>query len=242
MPLHTDLSFEAELARLRERILYMGAKVEAMVAAGVRAFDTRDGALASRTVAQDHEVNRLEVEIDGLCLSILARRQPVASDLRFLATALKLVTDLERIGDLAVNICERVIGLEAGPADRPGAPAYPEVLELAQTVQGMVRDALDAFVAGDAAGALRVIEGDRGVDASYVQLFHRILLDMMEGRTSVQRGTGVQGLAKHLERIGDHVTNLAELVVFMTQGTDIRHPYSQPPGPETPGTGASGGN
>lgn len=231
MTLHTDLSFEAELTRLRERILYMGAKVEAMVAASVQAFDERDSALAGRTVAMDHEINRLEVEIDGLCLSILARRQPVASDLRFLATALKLVTDLERIGDLAVNISERVIGLEADPAGNP----YPEVLDLAETVQSMVRDALDAFVAGDVAKARWVIERDRSVDATYAQLFHRILLDMMEGRTAVHRGMGVQGIAKHLERIGDHVTNLAELVVFMAQGTDIRHPCSLPGTTESTG-------
>jgi phosphate transport system protein len=224
MPLHTDLSFETELTQLRERILFMGAKVEAAVAASVRAFHEQDSALAHATIGFDHDINRLELEIDSLCLSILARRQPVASDLRFLATALKLVTDLERIGDLAVNICERVINLETDPPRL----SHPDLLDMARTVQSMVRDALDAFVAGDAAKAHYVIERDRSVDATYAQLFHRILLVMMEDRGAVNRGMGVQAIAKHLERIGDHATNLAELVVFMVSGNDIRHADSRP--------------
>jgi len=219
MAQHTDREYEQELARLRERILLMGAKVETMVATSVRAFDQQDCALAQRTIEFDHEINRLEVEVDGFCLSILARRQPVASDLRFITTALKLVTDLERIGDLAVNICERVLDLASDPPRHP----WPDILQMAETVQGMVRDALDAFVAADAAKAQWVIERDRSVDANYVQIFHQTLLVMMEDRSAIQRGMGVQSIAKYLERIGDHATNLAEMVVFLAHGRDIRH-------------------
>jgi phosphate transport system protein len=222
MAQHTDKEYENELARLRERILLMGAKVEAMVASSVKAFHEQDSELAAHMIEFDHEVNRLEVEIDGQCLSILARRQPVASDLRFLATTLKIVTDLERIGDLAVNISERVIGLASDPPQR----AYPDILMMGETVEGMVRDALDAFVASDAAKAQWVIERDRVVDAAYAQLFHQILLVMMDDRSAVHRGMSVQAIAKHLERIGDHATNLAEMVVFMANGADIRHPES----------------
>jgi len=225
MALHTDKEFESELAKLREKILLMGAKVETMVAASVRAFNEQDNALANRTIEFDHDINRLEVEIDSYCLSILARRQPVASDLRFITTALKLVTDLERIGDLAVNISERVLDLSSDPPRR----TWPDILKMAEIVQNMVRDALDAFVAADSAKAKWVIERDRSVDAIYAQVFHQVLLVMIEDRTAVQRGVGVQAIAKYLERIGDHATNLAEMVVFLAQGTDIRHPGSLDP-------------
>lgn len=223
MTLHTDREFENELGKLREKILFMGAKVETMVATSVRAFNENDSELAHRNIEFDHDINRLEVEIDGFCLSILARRQPVASDLRFITTALKLVTDLERIGDLAVNISERVLDLASDPPRRP----WPDILKMADTVQSMVRDALDAFVAGDSAKAQWVIERDRSVDATHTQVFHKVLLLMMEDRTAVQRGMAVQAIAKYLERIGDHATNLAEMVVFIANGTDIRHPESQ---------------
>lgn len=230
MKSHTDRSYEDELGKLREEILIMGAKVESMVSASVRAFNERDYDLARRTIECDHEVNRLEVEIDGFCLSILARRQPVASDLRFLTSSLKIVTDLERIGDLAVNICERTIDLAPDPPQR----SYPDLAHMAEAVQSMVHDALDAFVATDSARAQWVIEQDRAVDSMYAHLFHEVLVVMMDDRSAIHRGMGVQSIAKHLERIGDHATNLAEHVVFLAKGNDIRHqaslelPASQP--------------
>jgi phosphate transport system protein len=190
-----------------------------MVAASVRAFNERDYDLARRTIDCDHEVNRLELEIDGYCLSILARRQPVASDLRFITSSLKIVTDLERIGDLAVNICERTMDMASDPPQR----SYPNLARMSDAVQAMVHDALDAFVAADSARAQWVIEQDRMVDSLYAHLFHEVLLVMIEDRTAVHRGMGVQSIAKHLERIGDHATNLAEHVVFLAKGDDIRH-------------------
>lgn len=225
MKSHTDSEFELELLKLREEILMMGARVESMVSAGVRAFTDKDYELARNTIEADHEINRREVEIDGVCLSILARRQPVASDLRFIASTLKLVTDLERIGDLAVNICERVIDMSVDPPQR----SHPNITRMAETVQSMVHDALDAFVAGDAARAQWVIEQDRVVDSLYAHVFHEVLMVMMEDRTAIHRGMSVQAVAKHLERIGDHATNLAEQVVFMVNGFDIRHQGSLKP-------------
>ncbi len=219
MKSHTDRSYEDELGKLREEVLLMGAKVESMVAASVRAFNERDYELARRTIECDHEINHLEVEIDGFCLSILARRQPVASDLRFLTSSLKLVTDLERIGDMAVNICERTVDL----APDPPRQTYPDLARMADAVQSMVHDALDAFVAKDPVKAQWVIEQDRVVDSLYAHLFHEVLVVMMDDRSAVHRGMGVQSVAKYLERIGDHATNLAEQVVFLAKGQDIRH-------------------
>jgi phosphate transport system protein len=217
--LHTDREYEAELARLREQILFMGAKVEEAIAGSMRALTTRDSALARALVEGDHQINALEIAIDDLCLRILARRQPVASDLRFVTIGLKLVTDLERIGDLCVNICERVQELNLEP---PLAP-YVALPKMAEAAQGMVRDALDAFVRGDAAAARAVIERDQLVDAYYEQLFREALTAMMADPHGIYRVTRVQSIAKYLERIGDHATNVAEMAVLMVQRRDIRH-------------------
>jgi phosphate transport system protein len=164
---HTDREYEAELQKLRDQILYMGAKVEEMIASSMRALVERDSDLARRTIELDHQVNRLEIDTDGLCLAVLARRQPVASDLRFITSALKLVTDLERIGDLGVNICERVLELN----DEPPLKPYIDLPRMADEAQGMVKDALDAFVKGDAGRAQDTIERDAIVDAYYAQVF-----------------------------------------------------------------------
>lgn len=216
---HTDREYEAQLQTLKEQILLMGAKVEAMIAGSMRALVDRDNELAHRMIEQDQEVNRLEVESDELCLRVLARRQPVASDLRFITTALKLVTDLERIGDMAVNVCERVIELNAEPPLKP----YVDLPRMSEAAERMVHQALDAFVDGDADRAQGVIEQDRTVDAYYGQIFRELLAYMTEDARNIYRATRLQAIAKYLERVGDHATNLAEKVVFMLKGKDIRH-------------------
>ncbi|MCC6525419.1 MAG: phosphate signaling complex protein PhoU [Polyangiaceae bacterium] len=218
-PKHTDREYQAELDKLRSQILLMGASVEEMIRSSMRALVERDSELAREMIDFDQRVNRLEIETDELCLRILARRQPVASDLRFITIALKLVTDLERIGDLGVNICERVLELNAEPPLKP----YVDLPRMAEEVQGMVRGALDAFVAGDADRAEAVIGRDTTVDAYYAQVFRELLTYMMEDARNIYRATRVQSIAKYLERIGDHATNLAEMVVFMVRGKDIRH-------------------
>jgi protein-tyrosine-phosphatase len=143
----------------------------------------------------------------------------VASDLRFITIALKLTTDLERIGDLGVNICERIIEINLEPPLKP----YVELPLMAQTVQGMIRDALDAFVSADAQRARDVVERDRVVDAYYSQIFRALLTYMMEDTRNIYRAIRAQSIAKYLERIGDHATNLAEMVIFMAMGKDVRH-------------------
>jgi phosphate transport system protein len=216
---HTNREYEQELRRLREQLLLMGAKVEEIIRGSIRALIERETALAEEMIAFDRKIDQLELEIDELCMQVLARRQPVASDLRFITMALKLVTDLERIGDLGVNISERVVELNAETPLKP----YVDLPNMAREVQEMLHEALDAFVAADADRAQRVIVRDRNVDAYYTQIFRELLTYMMEDPRNIFRASRLQSIAKYLERIGDHVTNLGEMVVFMVKGKDIRH-------------------
>jgi phosphate transport system protein len=201
----------------------MGAKVEEMIKSSIRALIERDSVLAQRTIAQDHQVNRLELETDGACLRILAKRQPVASDLRFITIALKLVTDLERIGDLVVNICERVLELNQEQA----LESSHGIVLMSEAAQGMLHEALDAFVQRDPERAQQVILRDKLVNDQYGAMVRELLTYMMEDPRNIYRATRLQSIGKYLERIGDHATNLAEMVVFMVKGKDIRHPASR---------------
>ncbi|MCY1079859.1 phosphate signaling complex protein PhoU [Archangium lansingense] len=220
---HTDKAFEADLRDLREKLLAMGAKVEALIADSMRALIDRDSPLAERVIQADKEVNRLEVEIDETCRRILALRQPAASDLRLITTALKIVTDLERIGDLAVNIAERAKDLNEAPPLKP----YVDTPRLAELAQQQVKKALDAFVSSDVAKAETVLKEDEHLDVLYLKIFNELLGYMMEDSKNIRRATALMFIAKHLERIGDHATNVAEMVVYMVRGTDIRHPRSR---------------
>ncbi|KFE67047.1 phosphate signaling complex protein PhoU [Hyalangium minutum] len=221
--IHTDKAFEQDLRDLRERLLAMGAKVETLIANSVRALTDRDSALAENVIKSDKDVNRLEVEIDDLCRRILALRQPAASDLRLITTALKIVTDLERIGDLAVNIAERSIDLSQVP---PLAP-YIDTPRLAEQAQQQVKKALDSFVSNDVVKAEEVLKGDDLLDALFLKIFNELLAYMMEDSKNIRRATALMFIAKHLERIGDHAMNVAEMVIYMVRGKDIRHPQSR---------------
>jgi phosphate transport system protein len=219
---HTDREYEAELEKLKERLLLMGARTEELLTQAMRAFVDRDAAAANATIDIDRQIDQLELDIDQLCLRILARRQPVASDLRFITTTMKLVTDLERIGDLGVNICERVVELSA----EPPLPATQSVTRIAEAALAMLHDALDAYVAGNTVQAEEVIERDGQVDAYYAQLFPELLQLMMKDSGSVFRATRLQSIAKYLERVADHATNIAEMVVFLVRGKDVRHAFA----------------
>ncbi|MFB1483983.1 phosphate signaling complex protein PhoU [Corallococcus sp. RDP092CA] len=220
---HTDKAFEQDLRNLREKLLAMGAKVETLISQSTKALTDRDSTLAEQVVGADREVNRLEVDIDDLCRRILALRQPAASDLRLITTALKIVTDLERIGDLAVNIAERAMDLNQVP---PLAP-YVDTPKLAELAQQQVKRALDAFVSGDAAKAEDVLKGDDLLDALFLKIFNELLAYMMEDSRNIRRATALMFIAKHLERIGDHALNVAEMVIYMVRGKDVRHPRSR---------------
>jgi phosphate transport system protein len=216
---HTSREYEAELQKLRDRLLLMGAKVEEIIKGSMQALLERDSDLARKMIQADRRINQLELAIDQMCLQILARRQPVASDLRFITIAMKLVTDLERIGDQAVNLSERVLELN----DEPPLKPYVDLPRMAEEAQEMVHGALDAFVEGNAEKADVVIRQDSIVDAYYMQIFRELLTYMMEDPRNIFRATRLQSIAKYLERIGDHATNIAEMVIFNVRGEDVRH-------------------
>lgn len=216
---HTSKVYEQELRTLRERVLLMGSLAEEMIQKGVLALRTRDTDLAQSTRRVDRHINRLECEVDELCLRILAMRQPVASDLRFITTALKIVTDLERIGDIGVNICERVVELN----EEPPLPEVVDVSSLADASLAVLHEALDALVSRDVDRATALLATDDDIDEQYSKIFQQVLAMMSRDPSTIYRATRIQSVAKYLERIGDHAMNIAETVVFLVNGTDIRH-------------------
>lgn len=211
--------FELELRELRGHLLAMGARCERAVNESVTAFSKRDRAMAERVFELDRRIDRDEMEIDELTIGIIALRQPVAEDLRFLASTLKFVTDLERIGDEAVNIAERARDTAADDK----RPIVGEIERMGAIAQAMLRAALDAFVDGDATSARRVLARDDEVDALYGQTLRALFAWMAAHPESIASAQAVVSVARYLERVADHATNLAEQVVFMIEGRDVRH-------------------
>ncbi len=211
--------FEEELTRLKERILKMGALVESQIAASIKALVERDTALAKQTIQNDHLVNAMDVEIDEDCIRLLALYQPTARDLRFITTAMKITTDLERMSDLAEDICERSIELAEEPLLKP----YIDIPRMAEAAQKMVRDTLDAFVNKDAALARKVCAEDEFIDDLTQQIFRELLSYMTEEPATITRAIRISFISKYIERIGDHATNIAEMVVYLVEGKIIRH-------------------
>jgi len=216
---HTYRRVDEQLRLLRRQLLDMGALVEQQIVNALAALIERDDVLAKQTVIRDRAVNQIDKEIDELCLYMLARYQPTAGDLRLITTVLKTTTDLERMGDLAANICERAQELSAEPVLLP----LIDIQEMADTAQRMVRESLDAFVREDIALALKVCAADDQIDALHGQLFRVLLTYMSENPHSIPRVIRILSVAKCLERIADHATNVAEMVIFMVKGKRIRH-------------------
>lgn len=216
---HISRAFDNELNELRQSILVMGGKVELMISNSVRSLVERDTPLAERTIALDHEVNSSEILIDERCLELLALRQPAARDLRFITIALKIVTDLERIGDQCANIAKRARELNE---EQPLKP-YIDIPRMAHWAEVMVKESLDAFVRGDADLAIKVCKDDSFVDDLNNQIQRELLTFMIEDPTTISRAMKLNYISKSLERIADHATNVAEMVIFMVKGKDIRH-------------------
>jgi phosphate transport system protein len=212
-------SSEKQLQELRQRLLRMAGLVEQMIARSVEALVTRDSKLALATIEADRKVNRSEMEADDLCRRILEQPRVSGDDVRFVTQALKMVTDLERIADLAVNICERAVDLNLSSP----LASFDDVSRMATLVQSMVRDAIDAFVSGDASMARTVIDRDDDVDELYHKVYRDLLEVMVAEPHAVERGIHVQSVAKFLERMADHCTNIAEQVVYLVEAEDIRH-------------------
>jgi phosphate transport system protein len=216
---HTDKRYEEDLKKLREDILYMGGLVEDQIQKAVSSLVNRDSNLADTIIQRDQEVNRMDVEIDELCIRLLALHQPAARDLRFITTGLKITTDLERIGDMAVNICERALELNREPQLKP----YIDIPRMAQISQRMIRESLDAFVREDTDLALKVCKDDQQVDDLNSQIFRETVSFMIEDPHTINRAMKIGFISKYLERIADHATNIGEMVVFMVKGKSIRH-------------------
>jgi phosphate transport system protein len=210
---------DQDLDRVRQSLLRMGGMVEGMVAQATQALLERDGALCQRVIDGDRDVDHLEIEIDEVCHSILGRKQPTAVDLRFLVAVMKINSDLERIGDSAVNIAQSVEQLN----DQPPLKPYIDLPHLSQLVQDMVRKSLDAFVRRDAALATEVCRSDDAVDGLYKQIFRELLTYMIEDPKTVSRALHLLLISRNMERIADHATNIAEDVIYYVEGRDIRH-------------------
>ena len=222
---HTDKRYEEELKKLREEILYMGGMVEDQIQKAIKSLVDRDSDLAEVIIERDHEVNRLDVEIDELCIKLLALHQPAGRDLRFITTGLKITTDLERVGDMAVNVCERALELNQEAQLKP----YIDIPRMARIAQRMIRESLDAFVREDTELALKVCKNDEEVDQLNSQIFREVVSFMIEDPHTINRAIKISSISKYLERIADHATNIAEMVIFMAKGKSIRHLKQLPP-------------
>jgi phosphate transport system protein len=211
--------FREELETLQGRLLEMGGLAEERVRAAVRGLVSRDAALIEKVLRGDEPINQLHIEVDNRCFRLLALHQPMATDLRAIVAAVEINTDLERVGDLAVNIAEaskRYIG---------HAPVKQliDIPQMGQIAQAMLRDALDAFVRRDTELAHKVLSEDDRLDSLKTQVFRDLLTHMLQNQSTVEPSLDLILVSRHLERIGDHATNIAEDVIFMVSALDVRH-------------------
>ena len=211
--------FQEELEQLKGRLLEMGGLAEEQVRLAVKGLVDRDRDLIDRVIAGDEPLNRLHIELDGRCFTLLALYQPMAVDLRAIVAAVKINTDLERVGDLAINIAE---------ASRQYVVHAPvkkliDIPRMAAIAQRMLRDALDAFVRRDTILAQRVLDEDDALDDLKTQIFRELITYMLQDPGTIEPALDLILISRHLERIGDHATNIAEDVIFMVSAKDVRH-------------------
>jgi len=216
--------FDEELSDLKSNLLRMAGLAEDQIDKALTALVTRDSELARQVIERDHQVNTLDVEIDEECIRLLALHQPAARDLRLVTTAMKISTELERISDLAENISERAIELNEEPQLKP----YIDIPMMGKMARAMVKESIDAFVKDDSTIARKVLTNDDFVDDLMEQIFRELLSFMIEDTRTITRAIRLSFVAKYLERIADHATNIAELVVYLVEGKIIRHTI--PPG------------
>jgi phosphate transport system protein len=211
--------FQDELDSLKERLLAMGGLAEERVRESVRGLMDRDGAALDAVLGGDQPINNLHIELDDRCFKLLALHQPMAADLRVIVAAVKINTDLERVGDLAINIAE------AGKRYLRHAPIKPliDIPRMGELAQSMLRDALDAFVRRDIPLAEAVLAADDTLDALKTQIFRELLTYMLQNPSTIEPALDLILISRHLERIGDHATNVAEDVIFILSAKDVRH-------------------
>ena len=211
--------FDEELKHLKERLLAMAGMAEESIGKAVKALVDRNPAMAEAVIQEDVSINQLEVEIEETCLTLLARYQPEAKDLRFIAMVFKIVNDLERVGDQAVNVAERTLDLLKEPLLKP----LIDIPKMAQLAQQMLKDGLDAFVNRNAELARAVCRRDDGVDHLNDQVYHELLVYMTKDPNTITRAVDLILVGRHLERVADHATNIAEDVYYLVRGTTIKH-------------------
>jgi phosphate transport system protein len=216
--------FQEELEAMQGRLLEMGGLAEERVRASVQGLATRDTGIIEKVMRGDEPVNRLHIEVDERCFRLLALYQPMATDLRAIVAAVKINSDLERVGDLAVNIAEATTRY----VTHPPVKKLIDIPKMGDIAQSMLRDALDAYVKRDTALAQHVLNEDDQLDALKTQVFRELLTYMLHDPTTVEPALDLILISRHLERIGDHATNIAEDVIFMVSALDVRH---HPPRP-----------
>ncbi|MFQ6108426.1 MAG: phosphate signaling complex protein PhoU [Candidatus Aminicenantales bacterium] len=211
--------FDEELNTLKERLLRMASLAEESITLAVKSLKDRKEGLAREVFKREKTINLLDIEIDELCLKLLALRQPMAVDLRFITSAMKIVSELERIGDQAVNIAERSLDLIKLPLLKP----LIDIPRMAALAQDMVKDAIDAFINRDDRLAKDVCERDDEVDNLNNQIFRELLTYMMQDPSTIRRAVDLILVGRHLERIADHATNIAEDIIYYVKGKTIKH-------------------
>jgi phosphate transport system protein len=217
--------FEQDVQGMKNRLLAMGAMVEERVSLAVRSLMERRPDLAEQVIEADSEINDLQIEIDDRCLKLLALQAPMATDLRLVTAAMKIISDLERIGDQAVNVAENALRILTVPPLRP----LMDLPRMAEIAQQMTRDSLDAFVRRDVALARSVLQRDDEVDALKDQIFRILLTHMMADPGTIERALSLILVSRNLERIADHATNIAEDVIFVVEARDVRHRHEVTP-------------
>jgi len=217
--MHMERHFDQQLGALRKNLIQMASLVETAIANAIKSLIERDSKLAQGVIKSDEDIDSLELEIDKQCVDLLALRQPLAIDLRFITSSIKITNNLERMGDLAVNIAERVIPLSQEPQLKP----LIDIPRMATITQTMVKDSIDAFVNRDTELARSVYERDSTVDALNDQIFRELLTYMMQDPGNITRAVHLILISRHLERIADHSTNIAEEVVYIVKAKVVKH-------------------
>ena len=216
---HTSSHYEKELQEIKNGLIYLGVLTEKAIQAAMKSLSERNSDIAHKVILDDEEIDKLDTELEERCIKILALRQPTAIDLRFITTAIKITGHLERIGDMAVNIAERAIQLNAEPQLKP----YMDLPRMADIVTKMIKDSLDSFIRNDLSMAEKVRQAEQVTDDLNEQIFRELLTFMMEDSHSIHRSLMIMQVSKNLERIADHAKGIADMVTYMVTGECVRH-------------------
>ena len=216
---HTSSHYEMELQEIKNNLIYLGALTENAIRLAMKSLTDRDTQMANKVIANDYEIDKMDKEIEEKCIKMLALRQPTAIDLRFITTAIKITGHLERIGDMAVNIAEKVVQLHEEPKLKP----YIDLPHMSDMVEKMVAKALDSLIKRDLQIADEVRKIEQQVDDLNEQIFRELLTFMMEDSKSIHRALLIMHVSKNLERIADHAQGIADMVTYMITGENVRH-------------------